>query len=154
MTPGHRLATIVRGVLVFAAIAPFLPTLLHGIPVLDGFGGLLDAWFALQCERDPARGFSGLAVCARCLGIYLGLGLGALIARPSSRLGWLQLWIALAAALLLLDTLTEARGLRPASSPLRVLTGLLFAYPIGLVVARALMSRSLRPAADPPGQPR
>lgn len=138
MSRSHRLATIVRGVLVFAALAPFLPALFHGVPAFEGFGRLLDAWFSLQCERDPARGFPGVAVCARCLGIYIGLGLGALIGRPRLPLGWLQLWIALAALALLADTLTEAQALRPASASLRLLTGVLLSYPIALVIGLAL----------------
>jgi uncharacterized membrane protein len=138
MIRGQRLASFVRGVLVFAAVAPFLPELFQGIPLLAGFARLLDTWFSLQCERDPARSFPGIAVCARCLGIYLGLGLGALIARPRPRLGWLQLWIAGAALLLLADVLSEAHGLRPASVSLRMFTGLLLAYPIALVILRAV----------------
>jgi uncharacterized membrane protein len=140
MNRGPRLATLVRGVLVLAAVAPFLPALFHGVPLLAGFAPLLDAWFSLQCERDPARGVSGIAVCTRCLGIYVGLGLGALIARPRLRLGWLQLWIAGAALLLLADVLSEAHGLRPASASLRMFTGLLLAYPIALVILLAVSS--------------
>lgn len=139
---GRTLALGVRGLLVFGAVAPFLPALFQGIPVLDGFARLLDAWFALQCERDRGRSFTGVAVCARCLGIYVGLGLGALIARPRLRLGWLQLWIAASALVLLADTLTEAHSLRPPSASLRLLTGILFAYPVALAIAHAL-----RPAA-------
>jgi uncharacterized membrane protein len=138
MNRGRRLATLVRGVLVFAAVAPFVPALFHGVPLLGGVARLLDAWFGLQCERDPARGFPGVAVCARCLGVYVGLGFGALFARPRLPLRWLQLWIAAAAALLLLDTLTEAYGLRPPAATLRVLTGFLFAYPVGLVIILAV----------------
>ena len=103
-----------------------------------GFGRVLEAWFSLQCEREPSRGFPGVAVCARCLGIYVGLGLGALVGRPRLPLGWLQLWIALAALALLADTLTEAHALRPASASLRFFTGALLAYPIALVIGFAL----------------
>jgi uncharacterized membrane protein len=150
MNRGQRLASFVRGVLVFAAVAPFLPALFHGIPLLAGFARLLDAWFSLQCERDPARSFPGIAaVCARCLGVYVGLGLGALSARPRLRLGWLQLWIALSALLLLADVLSEAHGQRPASASLRMFTGLLLAYPIALVILLAVSNQggSLRRAA-------
>jgi uncharacterized membrane protein len=138
MNRGQRLATLARGVLVFAAVTPFVPALFHGFPVLDGFARLLDSWFAFQCERDPTRGFPGVAVCARCLGVYLGLGLGALFGRPRIPLRWLQLWIVAAAALLLLDALTEAHGLRPPAATLRILTGFLFAYPVGVVIILAL----------------
>lgn len=138
MTRRHRVANIVRGVLVFAAIAPFLPALFQGVPALAGLGRVIEAWFSLQCEREPSRGFPGVAVCARCLGIYVGLGLGALIARPRLPLGWFQVWIALAALALLADTLTEAHALRPASASLRFFTGAVLAYPIALVIGFAL----------------
>jgi len=144
----RALATGLRALLVFAGLAPFLPALLHGIPLLDGFGRLLDAWFSLQCERDPARGFRGVAVCARCLGIYVGLGLGALIVRPRLRLGWLQLWIASAALGLLADVLTESYGIRATSASLRVFTGFFLAYPVALAVTFAISEPALPPRRD------
>jgi uncharacterized membrane protein len=138
MSRSHRFATIVRGVLVFAAIAPFLPALLHAVPGLDALGRVPGSWFAWQCERAASRGFPGVAVCARCLGVYVGLGVGALVGRPRLSLGWLQLWIALAALALLGDVLTEAYALRGPAASLRLFTGALLAYPVALVIGLAL----------------
>jgi hypothetical protein len=72
MTPPLAL----RALFALVPVAPFLPPLLAHVPVLGALGGVLDGWFGFQCERDPARTFAGAAVCVRCLGIYVGFGLG------------------------------------------------------------------------------
>ena len=104
------------------------------MPGLGGVASLLDRWFAFQCERDPARtlelGGALLPVCVRCLGIYLGLGLGALVLRPRLKVWPLRLWVGVASVLMLADVGSEYLGLRPAWAPLRLLTGLLLAYPV------------------------
>src|SRR5688500_4251155 len=71
-----------RALFVLVAALPFLPELLDAVPPLAGVSRLLDAWFSYQCEREPARMLGVGSVCARCLGIYLGFGFGALVARP------------------------------------------------------------------------
>ena len=70
-----------------------------------------------------------LAVCARCTGIYLGAFLAVLLRMPSRRAAILT-----AAALLVVDWLSEAAGLRPAWMPLRLATGVL----LGMVCAPVL----------------
>jgi len=136
------LAKTARAVLVLAAPLPFLPGLLEGLPVLGGLGHVLDAWFGYQCERDPVRMLGVGSVCARCIGVYVGLGLGALLAWP--RLSLRAVRSAIAAGLLLLaaDIVSEVLGLRPAWAPLRVLSGFSFAYPVGLVAVYALQRRT------------
>jgi uncharacterized membrane protein len=129
------------------ALAPFLPALLEPVPALARGGLWLDAWFRIQCERDPLRSFGGVAVCARCLGLYVGFGVGGAVGRPLLPLRVLQLLVAAGALLLGLDVLSEELGYRPPSALGRVLTGLLLAYPIGLVV-RAAVTASQPPAAD------
>jgi uncharacterized membrane protein len=126
-------------------MAPLLPALLDRLGVLSGVRSVLDAWFALQCERDPARMLGVGAVCARCLGIYSGLGLGALIARPRVRSPWLELWLGVAALAMLADVESEAFGLRRAMAPLRLATGLFLAYPAALSVVRAVSSSGAAP---------
>jgi hypothetical protein len=110
---------------VFAAAVPGLA------PLREVFG----LWFDLHCERDPARTLmlSGvpLAVCARCSGIYFGLGLGAAVRRPRLSPRALRGWVLVAAALMLLDVELERRSLHGPWSGFRVLTGLLLAYPVG-----------------------
>ena len=135
------LATTARAALVLAAPLPFFPAMVDGLPVLGGLGHALDAWFGYQCERDPSRMLEVGSVCARCVGIYVGLGLGALFARPRLSLRAVRVAIAAGLLLLTLDILSEMLGLRPAWALLRVLAGLSFAYPVGLAAVQSLARR-------------
>lgn len=135
---------IVRALLVLVGLLPFLPGLFEGIPGLTVLGGWIDAWLELQCGRDPDRMLAVGAACARCLGIYGGLGLGALVLRPRLPVTTL-LRIALGGlALLALDVGSETLLGRPAWAPLRVATGLAFAYPVGVLVVLAFAARPTR----------
>ncbi|MGO9517300.1 MAG: DUF2085 domain-containing protein [Candidatus Korobacteraceae bacterium] len=93
--------------LAFAALAaPYLLT--HGSLI----GLALQQGFALVCHQRPERSlwlFGGsVAVCSRCLGIYLGAAFGLIF--RTTRIVALRLVIA-AAALNLLDAATELAGL-------------------------------------------
>jgi uncharacterized membrane protein len=144
-----RLALIwgVRALLGALALAPFVPLIARSAPGLSGLASGLERWFSFQCQRDPSRAlrFWGqpLAVCARCSGLYWGFGLGALVAWPRLRAGRLRAWVLAASLLMVLDVATEAFALRPAWAPLRVLSGALLAYPVGVAlvcVARARLT--------------
>lgn len=116
-------------------LSPLLPLLTRRFPAAAPLERLADFWFELHCERDPARTLrlSGvpLAVCARCSGIYLGLGLGALLRAPRLSARALRLWVGGGAALMLLDVSVEDQGLHGSWPLLRLLTGVLLAYPVG-----------------------
>ena len=129
------LAAGVRAVLVMLGLAPFLPPLLER--AAPGIAALLDAWFHFQCERDPARLLSVGAVCARCLGLYVGLGAGALVARPRLRAARLERWLIVAAFAMLVDVGSEWLGWRPAWAGVRLATGLGLGYPAGVAVVAA-----------------
>jgi uncharacterized membrane protein len=124
-----------RAALCLVGSLPILAFALGRAPGLAGIASALDRWFAFQCERDPSRTFhvggAMLPVCARCLGIYLGLGFGALVLRPRLAVWPLRLWVGGASLLMLVDVVSEYLGLRPAWAILRLLTGLLLAYPVG-----------------------
>ena len=135
--------------LVGLGLAPFLPSLLARFAALGGLARALNVWFEFQCERDPARMLSLGAVCARCLGIYVGLGLGALIARPRWRSPWLELWLGVAVLAMLADVASESFGWRPAWAPLRLATGLALAYPVGVLVVVTLSDRQRGPGQNP-----
>lgn len=129
------------GVLGAISLSPLLPLLL---PHWPGAAPLLQAfelWFDFHCERDPQRmaAFAGtqLAVCVRCAGVYVGLGLGALLRKPrlSPRL---RGWVLAAAALMLLDVAAEEHGLHGSWPALRLLTGLALAYPVGVGLGATL----------------
>lgn len=141
MKPGFGRA--VRALLVFGGVAPFLPALTEGSAGLDVFGRALDAWFSFQCHRVPERSLVEAAVCTRCLGIYVGLAAGALVARPKLPPKKHLLWLLVAASVLVADVASEALGLRPPSAALRFLTGFALAYP-GAVSVVAWLSPKAR----------
>ena len=64
-------------------VAVAVPLLMARVPVI---GFALQRCFALVCHQRPERSFilsgGSVAVCARCLGIYLGAALGALLRVP------------------------------------------------------------------------
>jgi hypothetical protein len=73
-------------------------------------------------------------VCARCSGIYFGFGLGALIRRPELSPRALRAAVGAAALLMLGDVLLERYGFHRPWATLRLVTGLLLAYPVGAKV--------------------
>ena len=94
--------------LLCAAIAvPYL--LAHGFLAI---GVALERGFAIVCHQRPERSFwilgGSVAVCSRCLGIYLGAAIGPLF--RTSRAIALRLLIA-AVALNLLDAASEVAEL-------------------------------------------
>ena len=137
---GHRarLAPLVRALLILAGMSPWLPSVLYEVPVVGHLGTLLEAWFGFQCHRDPERALTigrlVLPVCARCFGIYAGLGLGALVLRPRLAPKFVRVWLVGAVVVMLLDVATELLDMRPPSAALRVATGLLLAWPIGVAL--------------------
>ena len=151
MTPKAReaLGRAARALLIFGGVAPFVPALTDGVFGLEAVGRALDAWFAFQCHRDEARSLAFGAVCTRCLGIYVGLALGALFQRPELRPARHLVWILAAALALVADVVTEALGWRPASAPLRFATGLALAYPAGISLVRVFRNPSRSRATAP-----
>lgn len=151
---GKLLGRVLRGALIVIGFSPLLPLVLEPVPVLRALGHAFEAWFAFQCHREPERSLSlfghVLPVCSRCTGIYWGLAAGALVMRP--RLGaWpLRIWVGFAALVMVLDVWTELLGMRPESTVMRVLTGMLLAYPVGAAVVWAARDLDLpdEPGAD------
>jgi uncharacterized membrane protein len=131
----------VRALFVFGGVAPFLPAWSEDVPGLASIGRALDAWFSFQCHREAERSFAASAVCTRCLGIYVGLALGALLVRP--RLGPKAhlAWMLGAALALILDVSSEALGWRAPSATLRFVTGFALAYPAAVSIARLFERR-------------
>jgi uncharacterized membrane protein len=123
---------LARGAFITLALLPLLPAAARAFPALELVSRPFEAWFAFQCERDPARTFTAFAVCARCYGVYLGLALGALLLRPRIPPFAQRVWLTVAALVMGLDVASEALGMRPAWAPLRLATGLLLGYPVSL----------------------
>jgi uncharacterized membrane protein len=127
--------TLVPVALVAAALAvPY--SLVHGFPVATF---ALHRGFALVCHQQPERSFrifgEPVAVCARCLGIYAGAAVGLLI--TTSRKVALRFFFA-AAALGLLDVLTEHAGLHGNWLDVRFALGLI----LGAAGALLIVQRS------------
>ena len=127
------------------ALVATLPASLAGAAVMAPYlsaGGysliaLAIFWFfSPVCHQDRARSFwilgAPVAVCARCLGIYLGAALGAWI--PAQR-RTLLFALATAATANLVDWVTEAAGLHANWISVRFELGLLLGGAIGALVA-------------------
>lgn len=142
------------GVVLLAGIGllPVLSVLGALVPVLQPVARLFHPWFELHCERDPARTLSLMGVpfevCARCAGIYFGLGLGAAVRRPRLSPAGLRRWVLGAAALMIVDVLLERYDVHGPSAVLRLFTGLLLAYPVGAGLALLVQPAPRAPEAQ------
>lgn len=121
-----------------AALAvPYFLT--HGFLTL---GLALQRGFALVCHQRPERSFwlfgGSVAVCSRCLGIYLGAALGLLF--RTSRTIALRLLIA-AAALNLLDATSEWAGLHGNWLAVRFVLGLALGVTGAMLIAAAAQTQ-------------
>src|SRR4051812_39919696 len=103
------------GLLASTALWPLLPLAARHWSFITPLERVLGVWFDVHCERDPARTpwlfGAPLAVCARCSGIYFGLGGGAVVRWPRLAPAALRLWVALAATLMLADVALERWGI-------------------------------------------
>ena len=146
------LGTAVRVLLIAVGLSPWLPALATLLPSLEPLASLVEVWFGLQCHRDPSRaltfGTLQLPVCARCFGIYAGLGWGALVLRPRLEPKFVRLWLGSSLVFMLLDVATELLEMRPASPALRVVTGALLAWPIGVALVQNARKYALGSEAE------
>jgi uncharacterized membrane protein len=134
--------TLVPLALVAAAVAaPYCLT--HGLLAM---GLALERGFAIICHQRPERSFwiSGaeMAVCSRCLGIYLGAAVGLLF-RTSRRIA-LRLLIA-AVALNFFDALTELAGLHGNWLVIRFAFGLLLGSAATLLISSSVAATATSP---------
>lgn len=128
------------GVLCTLALAP--PVILSaGFPLAAAAAYF---FFSPVCHQMPDRSFAilgfPLAVCHRCLGIYLGLLAGSLIPIP-----WMhrspatrRLWLLWAMAPIALDALLPWCGLWVNTGVSRFVTGLCFGIPAASLLVHAL----------------
>jgi len=123
------LALLSAGGAALAAAAP----LLHSPEI--------HALFRPLCHQQPGRSFwiagAPMAVCGRCLGIYIGAAIGLLVSgrKPGT---WRLKAVLASLALLAADVLSEWLGLRPAWAAGRMLTGLLAGAAAAPLLADAL----------------
>jgi len=130
---------LVPVVLVGAAVAaPYCST--HNLLAL---GFALHGGFGLVCHQRPERSFwifgIPVAVCARCLGIYLGSAIG-LVLRTSRTIAMKLLIVA--AAINLLDAMAEFAGLHGNWMLVRFALGLALGAAGGLVISASMHSHA------------
>lgn len=125
-----------------AALAPPL--------VGPGAEAVLTKAFHTLCHQLPSRSFAidgtPLAVCHRCIGIYLGLAVGVvlfpLVRTASARWARHDRWVLLAAVLpATLDWGGDVLGVWSNTAGTRVATGLWLGLVVGVVFARSLSLR-------------
>jgi uncharacterized membrane protein len=119
-----------------ALASPYFLT--HGFVVI---GLALERGFALVCHQRPERSFwiygVPVAVCARCLGIYLGAAVGLLL-RTSRRVA-LKLLVG-ALALNLIDAITEVAGMHGDWIAVRVALGLTVGAAGAVLISSSVVS--------------
>lgn len=117
----------------WAAAAIAVPFLLHSVPAL---ALALQRGFSLVCHQNPDRSFflfgGRVAVCARCLGIYLGAAFG-LVLRVSEQFA--RRCLLAAVALSLFDWLAELSGLHGNWMAVRFALGLALGMTGAMLVA-------------------
>ena len=115
-----RWYAIVPATLAFVAVA--VPVLMARVPEI---GFALQRGFALVCHQRPERSFilfgGSVAVCARCLGIYIGAAVGLLIV-VARQVAWRLLLAAV--SINAIDWLAELSGLHGNWIAARFLLGL------------------------------
>jgi len=118
---------------IFAAVAIAVPFLLHSIPIL---GFALQRGFALICHQQAERSFvlfgGSVAVCARCLGIYLGATVGLLVRVPRAIA---MRWLTAAVVLNLVDWSAEIAGLHGNWMLARLALGIALGLTAAMLVA-------------------
>jgi uncharacterized membrane protein len=124
-----------------AAIAPsYLTT--HFLPLAYA----IRQGFALVCHQRPERSFwmfgVPVAVCARCLGIYVGAAFG--LAMRTSRDRALQFLIT-AAAINVLDVAAETGGLHGSWMIMRFTLGLGLGAAATLLISSSMPRQELKP---------
>jgi len=123
-------------------IWPILPPILHMFG-LHGLAAALEWPWAQTCHRLPDRTLhvfgSLMPMCSRCMGLDVGFALGLLIAAPYRGPKLMWAWIAIAGALLVVEMVTQNRGMHPIWHVTRFATGALLAYPIGVAIAAVVL---------------
>jgi uncharacterized membrane protein len=151
---GRAARLVGLGLVVSVGLWPLVPLVSRYWPASAPLEHALGVWFDLHCQRDPARTPDvfgvPLAVCARCSGIYFGLGLGALLRRPRLSPPALRFWVVVAAALMLTDVALERFGVHGAWTTARLLTGVLLAFPVGAGLGELLAPAPNKASAQSP----
>jgi uncharacterized membrane protein len=106
-------------------------------------GFALQRGFALVCHQQPERSFivfgGSAAVCARCLGIYLGAAAGLLI-RVFRRAAWQ--WLIVTVAINLVDWFAELAGVHGNWMGVRFVLGIALGMVGAMIVVQSLSANA------------
>lgn len=140
-----RLRSVARASMIAIGVSAWIVPLVHHAS--EGAWRVLDWLFIPVCHRLPERTIALfgvlMPVCSRCAGVFAGLALGALIARPKLELATWRKVIAATAVLMIADVITQDAGVHPLWHPVRLATGAAFGY----ATAAALVAAAERVAA-------
>lgn len=135
----------IRAAMLAIGVGPWLVPILRARLPLGSLGIALDAAFATTCHRLPERSLVlstvAMPVCSRCGGIYGGIALAAIVARPALSSRASRIAITAAAAAMVVDVVTQDLGLHPIWHAARIGTGAAFGYALGVAVISALRRR-------------
>lgn len=125
--------------LALAASACAVPWLMSHVPAL---ALALQRGFSLVCHQHADRSFAmfggAVAICSRCLGIYLGAAAGLMLRVPR-RLEWRFLLMAIAANLL--DSTAEVAGMHGNWMFARFVLGFVLGLTGAMLVRSSMNSR-------------
>lgn len=152
--PYRILPAIARVVLVIVGVLPWLvPVLRNHLPLAAG--DALDRLFWPVCHRFPERTIelAGwlMPLCSRCAGIFAGIALGAVVARPRLSLRAWRIVLLATAAIMVAEVLTQDLGLHPVFHPTRIATGVALGYAMAAAFTTSVLVR--RGAPREPARP-
>jgi uncharacterized membrane protein len=157
--PSYRyLPVVARVLLVVIGVLPWIMPIAESAVSLGAVGVLLDRIFWPMCHRFPARTLTLagelMPLCSRCAGIFAGIAIGALIARPRLRLSaWGWIFIAASVAMVI-DVITQDLGVHPVSHPARIATGAALGYAMAAAFVTGVLDRLSRAPASRGASPR
>lgn len=126
------LARCVRAACMIIGLSPWLLPMARAWLPLGEVGVMLDAAFVPICHRIPERTLvlAGVAmpICSRCAGIFAGIVVGALAARPALSPRTWRLAIGAAGLGMLVDVVMQSTMFDSVYHPSRLATGFLFGY--------------------------
>jgi uncharacterized membrane protein len=147
----------VNALLTLAAVAWFV--LLIVTPLLPPpLSGALYAAGSLICHQRPERSFhiagAQLPVCARCIGIYGGAAIGAIVALRAGRVRHPRGLVLLAVLPAVVSLVVEWTGVGRPSNAVRAATGVIAGAVIAAVVLATLhYERCVPPRPTAPNPP-
>jgi len=145
-TTDNRMKLRIVFPLAIAAAACAVPWMMGRVPE---FAFALQHAFALVCHQQPERSFflfgGSVAVCARCLGIYVGAAIGLLI-RIQRRVAMQLLFLAVFANAA--DWFAEITGLHSNWIHVRFVLGIALGTAAAMLVAASTTHAPLVPATS------